>query len=58
MTPAIAGAALQVNQGAMIGSDVVSAGASLETSSGSAVEGELVYAGGQALLAGNVRVTR
>lgn len=50
----IAGAALQINQDASVGSDVVSAGASLETKEGSKIDGELVYAGAQGLLAGNV----
>lgn len=50
----IAGAALQIGDNAVIGSDLVVGGASLEAQNGSTVEGELVFGTGQALLEGNV----
>ena len=50
----IAGAALQLGENAVIGSDLLVAGASLETKAGSLVKGEIVFGSGQALLDGDV----
>ena len=50
----IAGAALQLGENAVIGSDLLVGGASLETKDGSIVEGEIVFGSGQALLDGDV----
>jgi len=50
----IAGAGLQLGEGAQVGGDLVAGGASLETKDGSSVAGELVVGSGQTLLAGDV----
>ncbi|MBN1453930.1 MAG: hypothetical protein JW963_23140 [Anaerolineales bacterium] len=50
----IAGAGLQVGDGAQVDGDLLAAGASLETKSGSTVGNDLLVAAGQALLAGDV----
>jgi len=50
----IAGAALQLDDGAVIGGDLIAAGASLEAKSSSVVENDVIYAGAQALLAGSI----
>ncbi|MBK6793502.1 MAG: polymer-forming cytoskeletal protein [Anaerolineales bacterium] len=50
----IAGAALQLDEKAVIGGDLVSAGASLEVKDGSTVGNDVVFAGAQGLLAGSI----
>jgi len=50
----IAGAGLQLGEGAEIGGDLLAAGASLEVKEGSTVGGDLLVGAGQALLAGDV----
>ena len=50
----IAGAGLQLGDGAQVGGDLLAAGASLETQAGSSVGGDLLVGAGQALLAGDV----
>ena len=50
----MAGAALTLSEGAVVGGDLVAAGTSLEIQSGSEVGGDLLYGGYQALLSGAV----
>ena len=50
----IAGAALQLDEKAVIGGDLVSAGASLEVKDGSTVGNDVVFAGAQGLMAGSI----
>jgi len=50
----IAGAGLQLGDGAQVGGDLLAAGASLETLAGSIVSNDLLVGAGQALLAGDV----
>lgn len=49
----IAGAALQLGENAVIGSDLLAGSASLETKKGSVVKGEIVFGSAQALLDGD-----
>lgn len=50
----IFGAALQVGEGAKVGSDLIAMGASVETKAGGTTGGDLILGSGQALLAGDV----
>lgn len=50
----IAGAGLQLGEGAQVDGDLLAAGASLETKPGSSVGSDLLVGAGQALLAGDV----
>jgi len=50
----IAGAGLQLGDGAQVGGDLLAAGASLETKPGSSVGNDLLLGAGQALLVGSV----